>query len=282
MEFTPDLDAYFQRIADTGERAPSLANLRRIVAAHVRRIPFENLDILLGLPIDVQPAAIERKLVHGGRGGYCFEQNTLMQHVLLALGFSVRAISARVRYQKPREVTPARTHLFLQVEVKGESWLVDVGVGGLSPTAPLRLVLDEPQATPHEMRRIVAAGEWSGFEQRSPQALLYHQVLIGGRWEDVCEFTLEEMHPIDRELGNWYTSTHPGSHFRDRLTVARASESGRITILNREFKQRAANGEAQTRILHTDEELLEVLDSEFGLHFPAGTRFECSGLEGNA
>jgi N-hydroxyarylamine O-acetyltransferase len=39
----------------------------------VKAIPFENLDVLLGLPIDLAPAALEQKLIHGRRGGYCFE-----------------------------------------------------------------------------------------------------------------------------------------------------------------------------------------------------------------
>ena len=32
--------------------------------AHVRTIPFENLDVILGRPIDLELGAIERKLVH--------------------------------------------------------------------------------------------------------------------------------------------------------------------------------------------------------------------------
>ncbi|RLA03831.1 MAG: arylamine N-acetyltransferase, partial [Gammaproteobacteria bacterium] len=91
MSYSPDLDAYFSRINDSGSREPTLETLNRLIAAHVRTIPFENLDILLGRPISVGLEAIEQKLVHDRRGGYCFEQNTLFQQVLLALGFSVRA-----------------------------------------------------------------------------------------------------------------------------------------------------------------------------------------------
>jgi len=274
MSYSPDLDAYFSRINDSGSREPTLETLNRLIAAHVRTIPFENLDILLGRPISVGLEAIEQKLVHDRRGGYCFEQNTLFQQVLLALGFSVRAISARVRLQRERSFMPARTHLFLRVEIDGQSWLADVGVGALSPTSALRLTLDTPQSTPHETRRIIAAGEWSGFEQRAPDAVLFHQALLDNRWQDICEFTLEEMHPIDRELGNWFTSAHPDSHFRNRLVVARATETGRVTLLNRELKHRGADGRTETRYLDTDEEILTVMYAEFSLSFPAGTSFE--------
>ncbi|MDF1818270.1 MAG: arylamine N-acetyltransferase [Immundisolibacteraceae bacterium] len=274
MPYTADLEAYFSRISDQGSRQPTLATLNRLIAAHVRAIPFENLSILLGQPISMELDQIEAKLVHGGRGGYCFEQNTLFQQILQGLGYSVQPISARVRLQRPRSFMPARTHLFLRVEIDQQSWLVDVGVGALSPTAALRLELDTPQPTPHETRRIVSTGEWQGFEQRAPDAALFHQVQLNGQWEDVCEFTLEPMHPIDRELGNWFTSTHPDSHFRNRLVVALATETGRKTLLNNEFKYRDADGQAQSRQLETDQEILALLASEFGLEFPPETRFD--------
>jgi N-hydroxyarylamine O-acetyltransferase len=276
--YRPDLEAYFQRIDDDGPRTPNLQTLRRIVRAHSSAIPFENLDILLGKGISLDPTVVERKLVHDQRGGYCFEQNSLMLHVLLALGYDVTPISARVRLRQERSFTPPRTHLFLRLDLEGQDWLVDVGVGALTPTCPLRLKMDTPQTTPHETRRIVSAGHWTGFEQRSPDAVLYHQVLLGDNWEDVCEFTLEPMRAIDRELGNWFTSTHPDSGFCKRLTIARATEDGRLTLLNREFKQQGPGAIVQTRSLHSDAEILSVLQEHFGLHFPVGTRFECEGL----
>ena len=277
VTFTPDLDAYFARLGDDGPREPDLANLNRIAGAHVRSIPFENLDVLLGKGISLAPEDVERKLVHAGRGGYCFEQNGLMLNVLTALGYDVTPMSARVRIGQAREVTPARTHLFLRVELEGRSRLVDVGVGSMSLTSSIELVLDEPQETPHETRRIVATGDWDGLERRSPNARLYHQVRYGDTWEDVCDFTLEEMHPIDRELGNWYTSAHPQSHFGSRLVVARATETGRVNLLNWELKRRDPNGEATTRTLESEEERLAVLRDEFDLDFPAETRFSLFG-----
>jgi N-hydroxyarylamine O-acetyltransferase len=103
---------------------------------------------------------------------------------------------------------------------------------------------------------------------------LLHQVLLGEQWCDLYEFTLEEMPLIDRELGNWYTSAHPQSHFRDRLIVARAAPEGvRLTLQNDEFSIRGRDGRADTQKLTSPEELLKVLASHFGLHFPAGTQF---------
>jgi N-hydroxyarylamine O-acetyltransferase len=263
-----DLDAYFARIGYSGAAPPTLETLNGIVHRHVQAIPFENLDILLGRPIDLAPAALQKKLISDRRGGYCFEQNGLLLLVLEALGFQVRPLSARVRYQRPRDFIPPRTHVFVRVELEGTSWLADVGVGGLSLTSAIRLDSAEEQATPHESRRIVRE-----------EGRLFHQVRLEDAWHDLCEFTLEEMPPIDRELGNWFTSTHPQSHFKSRLVVARAvADGGRNTILNRELTIRRRDG-VETRMLGTPAELLAVLQSDFGLAFAEGIAFSCPALD---
>jgi len=168
-----------------------------------------------------------------------------------------------VRLQRAREFTPPRTHVFLRVELNGESWLTDVGVGALSLTSPLRLATGVEQATLHEPRRIVQEGE-----------RMFHQVRFGAEWQDVCEFTLEEMPPIDREVANWYTSAHPNSHFKNRLIVARAAPEGqRLSILNDQFTLRERHGTATTHQIASASELLELLLKRFGLSFPPETRF---------
>ncbi|MBL8731525.1 MAG: arylamine N-acetyltransferase [Planctomycetes bacterium] len=277
MTFTPDLDAYCRRLGIECPRAPTFDGLGRLLTAHVQSIPFENLDVLLGRGIDLAPEAIERKLVFARRGGYCFEQNTHLLHVLRALGYDAAPLSARVRLQRPREFVPARTHMAVMVQLDGRRWLCDVGVGGYSPSTPLDLDLDGAQATRHEPRRIVREGEWGPGDRRTPAARAFQQMLIAGEWQDVYEFTLEAMPEIDREVANWFTSTHPRSHFRELLMVARATTHGRLTLRNREFTERDGD-RATTRVLADPDELLAVLATRFDLHFPAGTRFPCPGL----
>ncbi len=279
-----DLDAYLRRVSYDGPRAPTLSTLHALCAAHLKAIPFENLDVLLGRAIDLSEEAVERKLVHGGRGGYCFEQNTLLLRALTALGFAARPISARVRVQRPRDFTPPRTHVLLRVDLEGERWLADVGVGGLSPTAALRLDTDEEQATPHEPRRILReAREARGPHEDQAPKRLFHQAKLGDEWVDVCEFTLEEMPAIDREVANWFTSAHPQSHFRNRLLAARAlDDGGRVTLLNRDLTVRERGRAPSTRRLASPAELLDTLAAHFALHFPAGTTFACEALDWDA
>lgn len=275
-----DPAAYFERIRYGGPTAQAISTLHGIAAAHVAAIPFENLDVLLGRPISLEPERIAQKLLSERRGGYCFEHNTLLLHVLTALGFQVRALSARVRVQQQRDFTPPRTHMFLRVELEGASWLMDVGLGGFSLTSALRLEPDVSQSTPHEPRRLVREGDWSGLERRAPEARLFHQAHFAGAWHDICEFTLEEMPEIDRVVANWYTSAHPGSHFRSRLMVARALPQGRVTLVNRELTLRRLDGSiAESSVLSSPEALLGALARHFELHFAEGTRFSCPGLQ---
>ena len=258
-----DLDAYFVRIGYAGSRAPTLATLHALTAAHTQAIPFENLDVLLGRGIELGAEAVFDKLVRQGRGGYCFEQNGLFLAVLEAMGFRVQPRGARVRIDRARADMPPRTHMFLQVEIDGARWLTDVGVGGLSLTSAIRLDAKGEQATPHEPRRIIREeGRW------------FHQALLGGTWTDVYEFTYDDMPPIDREVANWFTSAHPGSHFKNRLIVARAAPEGcRLTLVNGELKIRGRDGRAEARPVASPEALLALLQAEFGLRFPPETRF---------
>jgi N-hydroxyarylamine O-acetyltransferase len=267
----------FPRVASGSNLLPDKATLDAILRCHVEAIPFENLDVVRGLPIALDLPRIATKLIHQGRGGYCFEQNTLLLGALTALGYAASPLSARVRIGRARDFTPPRSHMFLRVELDGASWLVDAGVGGLSPTAALRLEVGSVQSTPHDARRLIATGNWApDLGSRSPDATLIHQVQLGGEWQDVCEFTLEPMPEIDRIVANWYTSAHPNSHFKDRLMVARATARGRTTLLNGELTLRDASGNAHVTTLHTQAELREALLVHFGIEL--NDAIPCPGI----
>lgn len=251
-----DLKSYLQRINYTGNTSPTLQVLHGVTQAHTQSIPFENVDVILNKPILLSDEAIFEKLVTKKRGGYCFEQNSLMLQALNHLGFVVKPLSARVRlrFTDRAQVAP-RTHLFVRVEIGEESFVTDVGMGAASLTGALKLIPDLEQETPHELRRIVKEG-----------SIWYHQIRYGDLWQDACEFTLEEMPLLDREIANWYTSTHPQSHFKSSLMVARALDNGqRLTLQNFDLTQRARNGEAQKKQLQNNKELIDVLTNDFGL-----------------
>lgn len=258
-----DLDAYLARIGYAGARSATLETLHAITWHHATTIPFENLDVLLGRGIALTPEAITAKLVHARRGGYCFEQNNLLLLALRALGFRVTPIGARVRWQQPRDYVPPRTHLFLRVHFGPGDWLTDCGLGAASLTGAIPLEFSRELPTPHEPRRLV-----------KEDGRLFHQMKTGDAWADLCEFTLDEMHPIDCEVANWWTSANPASKFKQDVAVGLALRDGtRKAIRGGIFTHRRG-----AEVLHQQEigsaaELLELLAGDFQLQFPPGTRF---------
>lgn len=256
-----DLDAYFARIGYTGPHEPTLATLKQLQFAHGTSVPFENLDIQLGRPILIDLESIQAKIVKARRGGYCFEQNTLLAAALERLGFGVTLLSARVRLGASR-VLP-RTHMLLAVDAQDERWLVDVGFGTGGPLAPL----------PFAPEQVAEQPLWS-FRLREEGGGWVLQSLREGAWQDLYVFTLEPQYPIDFEMANHYVSTHPASRFVQTLTAQKQSPEACFLLRNRELTI-IRRGEKSVREISDDEALLGVLKETFGLVFPPGTRFRC-------
>ncbi|MBV9051720.1 MAG: arylamine N-acetyltransferase [Hyphomicrobiales bacterium] len=253
-----DIEAYFKRIGYKGIPAADLSTLRALHALHPAAIVFENLDPLLGRPVPLDLPALQAKLVAGRRGGYCFEQNTLFKAVLEKLGFTVSTLAARVRWMVPAGAPPnPRAHMLLKVELDAGAFLADVGFGGLLASAPLKLTTDVEQETPSAVLRLI---ESDGF--------VTLQARLASDWQDVYRFTMEPQVPIDFEVANWFTSTHPKSRFRNVLMVQRLRPEGRVSLLNRRLVRRCANGRVDEKLLASAGELAEILKSEFDLDPP--------------
>lgn len=249
-----DLDAYFARIGYDGPRAPTLEVLGALHALHPAAIPFEAVDVLLDRGVDISPAAVDAKLIRAGRGGYCYEHNGLFKRVLTALGFDVEGLAGRVVWMAPPDAPMRpRTHMALRVTIDDDPYLVDVGFGGCVLTQPLRFQLDEEQPTAHEPFRLSLAGEDVAVEIR-----------IGDEWKTAYELSFEVMHDVDYQLANWWTSTHPSSHFRQNLVVARTTPKARYAVLNNRLTVRTRDGAMDRQVLDA-EGLRRALVEDFGL-----------------
>jgi N-hydroxyarylamine O-acetyltransferase len=256
-----DLEAYLRRIGLEAKPAADLAGLRALHFAHATTIPFENLDIQMGLPIRLDLASLETKLVRQRRGGYCFEHNTLFRAALAACGFEVIACEARVRLGA-MEVLP-RTHMLLRVQVESAPWLCDVGFGGEGLLHPLPMD-GEPHAQFLNTYRIIQEG-----------ALQVLQSFHYGGWEDLYAFMPEPRFPVDFELANHYTSTHPESRFLKTLTAQLPGPEVRRILRNRAYAELRGD-QAEGREL-APEEVLPMLREVFGIEVPEGAKFRAFG-----
>jgi N-hydroxyarylamine O-acetyltransferase len=254
-----DLDAYLQRIGLPAVGAPSLALLRALVGRHTATIPFENLDIVLGRPIRLDIGSVQAKLVEAHRGGYCFEQNTLLRAALEQLGFNVTSLMARVVWGETAEAITPRTHMLLRVDLPEGSWLADAGFGHLTPTAPLMLGQGEAQPTCHEEYRL---------RPLDGETLL--QVRLATAWKNLYRFSDAPSHPIDHEVGNWFTSTRPDGLFTANVIVARPGSKCRTTLFNGAVTIRDPDNRKERLMPETEAVLREALHAHFGIGLDAG------------
>jgi N-hydroxyarylamine O-acetyltransferase len=257
MSAAIDLDAYFERIGYSEERASSLETLRAIHVRHAQEIAFENLNPLLRWPVRLDARSLEEKLVRQGRGGYCFEQNLLLSHALQGLGFHVTELAARVLWNAPEGAITPRTHMLLLIDLEGKHYVADVGFGGLTLTAPLRLEPEIEQPTPHEPFRLIKVG--GDFVM---------QAKIRGGWKALYRFDLQRQFLPDYELANWYLSHHPESRFVTGLMAARPAVDRRYALLDNELAVHHLNGATERRVLENSAELRAALEGDFQLQLP--------------
>jgi N-hydroxyarylamine O-acetyltransferase len=208
-------------------------------------------------PVRLDIESLQQKLVRDGRGGYCFEQNLFLSHVLTTLGFKVTGLAARVMWNMPEGIVPPRSHMLVRIDLEGQTYLADVGFGGLTLTGPLLLERGIEQSTPHEPFRLAGGGDE-----------FVMQAKIAGNWKPLYRFTLHEQLVPDYEVTNWYLSNHPNSRFVNSLMAARSTADRRYALNNNEFAVHHLNGPTERRTLTSVIELRDALEGPFRVTLP--------------
>jgi N-hydroxyarylamine O-acetyltransferase len=252
-----DLNAYLARIGYDGPRTATLETLHAVHRLHPAAIPFENLNPLLGLPVLLDAESLQDKMVHSGRGGYCFEHNGLLRGALEALGFKVTGLAARVVWGRAEDAITQRTHMALLVELDAGQYLVDVGFGGQTLTGPIPFRVGEEHSTPHEPFRLI---------ERKGEYLLHSKVK--DEWRALYRFDLQPQFIEDYQLANWYVATHPESPFVRTLRIARSVPGRRYGLLNDDLSIHTLDEESVSRKLSSLGDLKEALVEIFGIKLP--------------
>jgi N-hydroxyarylamine O-acetyltransferase len=244
-------DRYLERIGLVGRPDADLAELQ---FAHLQRVPFENLSIHLGEPIELTTAALYDKIVVRRRGGFCYELNGLFSRLLVSLGHEVDLLSASV--YTPLGRTVPFDHMVLRV---GDLF-VDVGFGRHS-ARPLRIDTDGDQSDLFGTFRVVAAerGDLDVLRDGEPQ---YRAELRPRRMPDF-------------EPTCWWQQTAPASHFRaGPVCSLQLADGGQLTLAGRRLIRTAGDGKRTETPLDSDVDVLAAYREHSGVDLDRVPGFE--------
>lgn len=246
------IQAYLSRIGLTKKPQPTLDGLCLLQDAHMRHVPFENLDVLLERPLNLSEDALFEKIISRKRGGYCFELNTVYRALLTDVGFAPVPMLARVWLRDPVDVPP-RTHLVNRVKIDGEDWISDVGFGGRAARVPLKIE-DGYEVDDGDGRiRIVADTDFGYRISRFQDCA----------WSDQYTVETGAAHMADVLSGNHWTENHPESHFRHGIGVGLFTAEGRTSFYGGVLTHRGRETVSQPISGFLD--TLDVMKREFGL-----------------
>ena len=251
------LERIGMRLADVSHTYEFLKALQQ---NHICSVPYENLDILNEKPIDLSKEALFEKIVTNHRGGYCFELNGAMMHLLRELGFETKSYFGRFLKGEPE--IPVRRHRVIVTECEGKRYVIEVGIGIEAPRAPLALEEGIEQECTN--------GTFCFTKDAFLGWVLNEKV--NGEYQPYYAFTEEEQLDIDYIQPSFYCEKHPASPFNKSPMVAIKTPSGRRAINGRDYKI-FENGE----LLHieeniTNDRLYEILKNDFGISWKFETQ----------
>jgi len=243
------MDKYLKRIGFRGATEKNNGCLNRLVQAQLTHVPFENLDIWAeGACPSLEKEDLYKKIVVNGRGGYCFELNTLFRHLLNYLGFEAyQAVSSLVNEDGTAHTA---AHNVIICTIDDEKYLIDVGFGGPVPFGAMPL----------------KEGTWENFKLRKQEGFWYLDRWEQDHYRPAIRFrevaaTMEELIPL-----NFYISQKPDSHFRHRLNVSVKQPDGSIHRLSGDQLHVRIGEEILDRTIDKSE-LSKVLLEHFGIAY---------------
>ncbi len=265
----PIVAAYLTRLGrpDLAGAPADLPTLVALHRAHVERVPYETLQIALGRPPAVDAASSVASVLRG-HGGYCFHLNGAFGWLLSALGYAVshhRAGVQGARHQEP--VGADGNHLALTVELAGQPWLVDVGLGS---------ALHEPvPLLPGRLRQGVFVYGIRPSEVVPGGWRFDHDPLadsFAGMDLDVAPCSLEQATTRHTEL-----STSPASMFVKVLAVQRRDADG-VDLLRSVSLTRIDRAGRRERVLESAADFEGVLRGVFGLDLAGMPSTDLAGV----
>ncbi len=248
-----DIDAYLARVGLARPLPPTLETLTTVHRAHLRAIPYENLDVQLGRPVTIEQLSIFQKIVGRHRGGWCYEMNGLLGWALGELGFRVTRVAGAVMREALGDAFIGN-HLVLKVELKEGIYLADAGFGD-GPLDPIRIARGD----------FISAGFSFGLSQVDDVWWRLRNHPLGGAKS--FDFTLNEADEALLAVRCHDLQTQEWSPFVQNLVCQRYTTHG-LTILRGRVVRSVTPDGYEDCILNSAEELVEFLREGFDLRVP--------------
>jgi arylamine N-acetyltransferase len=261
------LGAYLARLGLKQPPEPTAEGLARLQLAHRAAIPFENIDVLLGRPIQLDSAGAFAKLVSGKRGGYCFEHHRLYADMLAAMGIASRPLLGRPRLGLAVDAVGPRTHVLPLVELEGRQWIADAGFGGsYVPPLPLEhgAEAETGDGARHRLRHVERPdGAWL-LERAGPRATTDGRHLDHGGWQAQYTFDLSPVYEGDLAQANHWTATWPQSRFQAGPIVSKVLSFGFMSLTGIQLRLATREGVVENE-MYDAERWRGALSNLFGI-----------------
>lgn len=256
MKYTPQqCTQYLSRIGLHEPLALCAETLCAIVDAHFRHVPYENLDILQGIPLSLEKEALFCKIVEKKRGGFCFELNEALGTLLESLGFSVSHYASRFIAGTPEGEIPLRRHHILLVHLPEGDYFCDAGVMREAPRKALRFAEEQIQTD--------GVSEYF-FRKDDFYGTILFQKLPGKDFAPLLGFTMEPQTTEDFIMPTFYCEKHADSPANKHRTVGRYTEKGSYNLVGSELRILENGQIVETRQI-ADTELDVCLQEYFGI-----------------
>jgi len=190
--------------------------LAKLQMQHMLKIPFENLDIHLNIPIVLNEEYLFNKIINNKRGGFCYELNFLFYNLLKKLGFNVHLLSCSFFHSNINQFAPEFDHLALLV-ILDQSFLVDVGFGD-----SFRVPIPIPNGQIKDI-----SGKYRVFNNNNEYFL---QRLDEENWLTQYKFTLTPRKIEEFAEMCLYHQTSPDTIFTQKKLCTIATPFGRVTL----------------------------------------------------
>jgi N-hydroxyarylamine O-acetyltransferase len=261
-----NIDNYLKEIDCLNYREESLENLKKLQSNHLKRFPFENLDMHMNKKIIFSLQDSYDRLINQSRGGYCLQLNPIFGWLLKQLGYSVEFLPCyifNIGFQKWNRLP---IHCIILIRLDNKLYYVDVGTSRM---------VNEPVELSPDIIQLQSYGAYRFSKLEDDFYVLdrakvkdYHENKNNAIWIHQIKFKLEPKELEYFQEMNEYVQTpeHPTMFYRSFASIH--SDNSILSLNGWNYLQMSFdenNNEIRTEKVLNIEEVKDFLKNKFRL-----------------